>query len=290
MYELTIDDISKDIQGRKILDSISLSFQDGVTGVIGPNGSGKSTLIKILSGLVKKNSGTVYFNNTELNLKSAFWRQQIGYLPQNPGLYDRMTLEEFYEYILILSGWRQHKKRLNQIDEIISELDLSKYTKDQMQYLSGGIRQRISIGQAIIHDPYVILLDEPTNSLDPDERIRFYSLLTNKYQNRLIIYADHLINDLNRICSKIVVLYNGRVVFFDESHSLIELYSRYIKQIKINLSETEKMKKFRILDKELRKEYFLVKYDKRFYDDDLGYECHCNLEDVYRVLLNSFCL
>ena len=183
-----INDLSKYYKNKKALDHITLHLSSGIYGLIGPNGAGKTTFLSILCGLIKNDSGTIEID--EVKFLSDDFYHVFGYVPQSPALYVDLTCNEFLEYICALKSIDK-----NQIDHTLRLVNLYDQKYIKIKKLSGGMKQRLSIAQAIINDPQILLLDEPTTGLDPIERLRLKNLLRNLSKNKIIIISTHIIQE-----------------------------------------------------------------------------------------------
>ncbi|MFY7997035.1 MAG: ABC transporter ATP-binding protein [Candidatus Kapaibacteriota bacterium] len=212
---LTLDNLSFSYGGTPIVSAMNATFAGGIVALLGTNGAGKTTLLRLMAGLLTPESGSVRWRDEIIGLSSAAWRQSVGYLPQSPGLYPQMTTHEFLEYMLVLSQWKSKQKRQSRIEEIAANLNISSFLKTRISSLSGGMRQRVAIAQAFIHEPSVVFLDEPTNNLDHEERERFHQFIAKKTNAAapLVFYIGHIIPELLSVASDIVFLRNGSSIF-----------------------------------------------------------------------------
>jgi len=197
MAELRFDSISKSFGNTVVFDEVSATLHSGIIGILGANGAGKTTLIRILAGLLPCDIGKFYYNGERLDVGLPFWRERIGYLPQSPGLYERMTLQGFLDYMLLLSDWRIRAARKERIGEIILQLNMLHVADTPISHLSAGTRQRVAIEQALIHKPGVLFLDEPTKSLDSEERHRFHDYLQLRDDVQTFLTSNSLLDSLN---------------------------------------------------------------------------------------------
>lgn len=289
MNLLELHTISKCFGERIVLKDASATVSSGITGLLGANGSGKTTILRIIAGLLDQDSGELFFNKEKISQKSKFWRSQIGYLPQSPALYERMTVTEYLDYMLLLSGWKQHGMRQVRIEELIHSLNLVPYKDVPLGHLSGGTRQRAAIGQAFIHNPCVLLLDEPTNNLDAEERIRFHNQLIAQSQHRVVLYVGHVVNDLALVCSKILVLAETQIQFEGEPQELVRLMQGVVKEAAFPISDSLDVARLglRILRVGRNAEHLTIRYDARFGDSPDGAEVIPTLEEAYQALCNS---
>jgi len=288
MNQFIFAKIKKSFGDKIVLNNISASVQNGVIGILGVNGSGKTTLLRILSGLLSADSGEFSYNGEKIKLNSRFWRSIIGYLPQAPNLYERMRVSEFLDYMLLLSGWNNKNKRIERIEYVLNLLNLDSYKNIPIGHLSGGTKQRAAIGQAIVHNPDVLFLDEPTNNLDAEERNRFHNHLSLDFNEKIIFYIGHVIDELTLMCSKIIVLAEGKIKFHDSPEKLIKSMDGRIKVLQIKENNLKSLqKKLKILRINRNEEHLTVFYDSSFHDVSEGKYITPTLENAYLAFLNS---
>lgn len=196
--------------GTEALKEVTFSLANGITGLIGANGAGKSTLMKILVTLVKQTSGDININGRDVAYEKKVIRGEIGYLPQDLKLYDNLTVEETLQYFSVLKNIQDN----SQVIDLMEKLNLGKYRKKKIAELSGGTKRRVGVAQALLGYPDILVLDEPTVGLDPEERVRLHEILERYASNdRLIILSTHLIEDIAKLCKNIVVLKQGRLIY-----------------------------------------------------------------------------
>jgi len=208
---LSINQVTKKYGSKTALDNVSFGFDCGVTGLLGPNGAGKSTLMRMIATVEKPSSGTITWKGADISKNPKQLRRILGYLPQDFGVYPNMNPVEFLEYMAAMKGLnlRSAKKR---IDELLETLHLSEARKRMLGGFSGGMRQRVGIAQALLNDPELLIVDEPTVGLDPEERIQFRNLLSSISGNRVIILSTHIVSDIESIAPGIVMLSDGRLL------------------------------------------------------------------------------
>ncbi len=212
--ELTITGLSKTYgNGVKALDNISLHIPTGMFGLLGPNGAGKSTLMRILATLQEADSGSAMLGNIDvLNDKQAV-RQLLGYLPQEFGVYPRVSAYEMLDHIALLKGVVDKGPRKELVDALLQRVNLWEFRKRRISGFSGGMKQRFGIAQSLIGDPKLIIVDEPTAGLDPGERNRFYNLLTEIGENVVVILSTHIVQDVQELCSNMAIINLGRLLY-----------------------------------------------------------------------------
>ncbi|MDE2980521.1 MAG: ABC transporter ATP-binding protein [Gemmatimonadota bacterium] len=194
------------------LQGVSLDVSKGMFGLLGPNGAGKTTLMRIVAGLLQPTSGAVRFNGEDIVSDPRRIRRQLGYLPQDFGFYPHLNGEAMLRYLLVLKGVRapQGLKRL--AAELLDRVNMSYAAKRKVKGYSGGMRQRLGIAQALAGDPALIIVDEPTAGLDPEERIRFYRLLAELAEDRTVLLSTHIVEDISVLCPRVAIMYDGRFV------------------------------------------------------------------------------
>lgn len=219
--ELEINHVSKVYGTKQILSDITFRMQNGVTGLLGPNGAGKSTLMRLLSTIEKPTAGAILYNGQDVAKKPNQLRQELGYLPQDFGVYANMNPVEFLEYMAALSRlpMKQARKR---IDELLAILHLDDARKRPLGTFSGGMKQRVGIAQSLLNDPAVLIVDEPTVGLDPEERIQFRNLLASLSADRIILLSTHIVTDVESIAPCIAIMREGRLLKYSTPESLIK--------------------------------------------------------------------
>lgn len=197
--------------GVQALNDVSLSIEKGMFGLLGPNGAGKSTLMRIISALLEPDSGTVHFNGQDVFKDPQTLRAQLGYLPQDFGVYPRISAAAMLDHIAILKGVGPRKVRREQVDALLQQTNLYAVRHKALSGYSGGMRQRFGIAQALIGDPKLIIVDEPTAGLDPEERNRFHNLLSDIGENVVVILSTHIVDDVSELCPRMAILAAGQV-------------------------------------------------------------------------------
>lgn len=217
--ELTIDKISKEFKDKMAVDKFSVTLSSGIYGLLGPNGSGKTTLMRILADVSEPTSGDILVNGKSKSKLGADYRDLIGYLPQDIGFYKNFTAEKFLYYVATLKGIDKNIEK-EKIDELLKFVNLDKDRKRKIGKFSGGMKQRLGIAQALLNDPKILILDEPTAGLDPNERIRFKNLIASLSKDRIVILSTHIVSDIEFIANEIIVMKEGQLI---EKLSLSEI-------------------------------------------------------------------
>src|SRR5438477_761880 len=199
--------------GIQALRGISLEIGPGMFGLLGPNGAGKTTLMKIVATLLEPDSGRVEMNGVDLIARKDQARRMLGYLPQEFGLYPTLTAEQMLDYFAKLKGVMDKKQRRALIDALLERVNLSSARKQRLGGFSGGMRQRLGIAQALIGEPELIIVDEPTAGLDPEERVRFHNLLSETAsESAVVILSTHIVSDVANLCSNMAVISVGSII------------------------------------------------------------------------------
>jgi len=222
--KIEIDNLSKVFKdGTRALSNVNLEIENGMLGLLGPNASGKTTLIRILATLMKPTGGVVKIDDLDLRKNRAVIRAMTGYLPQKFSTFPRITTGEFLDYTARLAGLRDSRSRKKAVDEMLESLGLTEARKRNANELTPAMKRHLEIAQAVIGNPCILLVDEPTSGLSPEERIRFKNLLADRIGKiRIIIMSTHIKSDITSTCTKLVILDKGEVSYFGPPDILFE--------------------------------------------------------------------
>ena len=211
---LTINQLNKTYSSRiHALKDITLDIRPGMFGLLGPNGAGKTTLMKIVATLLEPDSGTVEMDGVDLVARKDKTRQMLGYLPQEFGLYPTLTAEQTLNYFAKLKGVWKKEERKALIAALLERVNLTSAAKQRVGGFSGGMRQRLGIAQALIGEPRLIIVDEPTAGLDPEERVRFHNLLSDTTaEDAVVILSTHIVSDISNLCSQMAIIRKGEIL------------------------------------------------------------------------------
>jgi ABC-type multidrug transport system ATPase subunit len=280
--ELRIDNLSKTYaNGVKALQNITLTIPTGMFGLLGPNGAGKSSLMRTLAALQDADSGTVTLGNIDvLNDKDAV-RRVLGYLPQEFGVYPRISAVEMLDHLAVLKGISNRSERKNLVDALLERVNLSEHRKKAVSSYSGGMRQRFGIAQALIGNPKLIIVDEPTAGLDPGERNRFYSLLSEIGEQVIVILSTHIVQDVKELCSNMAIINQGKLLFAGAPDTALQLLEGKIWERSIAKSEmNDYQKNYKMISNKLVAGKPIIHvYSETELDGFIPTEA--NLEDVF---------
>ena len=211
--ELTADRITKQYKNKIAVDRMSFTLARGVTGLLGANGAGKTTLMRILCGILIPDSGTVTCDG--MDVETEEYREILGYLPQEFGYYPEFSGRDFLLYMSAVKGMRK-KEALKKTEELIELVGLKDAGRKKVRTYSGGMKQRLGIAQALLNDPQILIMDEPTAGLDPQERIRFRNLIAAIGKDRIVLLSTHIVSDLEHIADRLMIMKEGRLLWQGE--------------------------------------------------------------------------
>jgi ABC-2 type transport system ATP-binding protein len=237
--------------GKRALDNLSLELDTGIIGLLGPNGAGKSTLMNILSTLVTPTSGSVTWRGTDILKNPNVLRRELGYLPQYFGVYDNLSAHEFLTYIAGLKEIPSLRAR-EKIDTLLESLNLAQVAHQPLKSYSGGMKQRIGIAQALLNDPRLLIVDEPTVGLDPEERRRFRELLADMAHERLIILSTHIVSDVESIADSIAIMAEGRLLHHDSPEAYLASVAPYVWQCLVSKVQLDELRNTRVISHTVR--------------------------------------
>lgn len=236
--ELSLDHLSKQYGSKIAVDSISAILTPGVYGLLGANGAGKTTLMRMLCGILEPTSGEVLFNDHEITAMGATYRNMLGYLPQDFGYYPNYTAMEFMLYMAALKGIPRNIA-VKRIKKLLTTVDLNHVASKRIRTFSGGMKQRVGIAQALLNNPKVLILDEPTAGLDPKERVRFRNLLSEYAGDKIVILSTHIVSDIEAIADEVLLMKKGRIVQRGTVPELVQKAQGRVWELAVSPRETQ---------------------------------------------------
>jgi len=242
--EIEIKNLTKTYSGGfKALDSVDLTISNGMFGLLGPNGAGKSTLMRILVTLMQPTAGQVLVDGKDISGYRREMRKMVGYLPQDFRFFAKLRSWEFLDYAARLAGMNSKKERAMRVDEMLESVGLFEFRNRMANKLSGGMKRRLGIAQALIARPSVIIVDEPTTGLDPEERIRFRNLLSDLGRSEtIIILSTHIVGDISSTCNQMALLNEGKLIYNGTPDHLVEEAKGHVWRAEISQLQYEELK------------------------------------------------
>lgn len=234
---LSLDRLTKTFGSKIAVDHLSATLQPGVYGLLGANGAGKTTLMRMICAILEPSSGEVLLDGQNVSDMGADYRDLLGYLPQDFGYYPSYTAKDYLDYIAVLKGIPRHAATAK-TKELMDVVGLSEVSKKKIRTFSGGMKQRLGIAQALLNDPKILILDEPTAGLDPKERVRFRNLLSSLANDRIVILSTHIVSDVEAIADKVFVMKQGNFVSQGSIRELVKEAQGHVWEIAVNPSET----------------------------------------------------
>ncbi|MCZ8285316.1 MAG: ABC transporter ATP-binding protein [Bacteroidia bacterium] len=240
MNVLSIEQLGKTYRnGVRAIDQVCLEIGNGLFGLLGPNGAGKSSLMKTIVGLQKPDVGRIFFNGEDVVEDPQRIKQQCGFLPQDFGVYPKVSAYDLLMHMALLKGIESTADRQEQVTALLAQVNLYEHRKKELNTFSGGMRQRFGVAQALLGSPRLVILDEPTAGLDPEERHRFNSLLCAIAEDTIVILSTHLVEDVRNLCSGMAVMNSGKVLAQGKPDQLVAELEGRVWQKQINQAEQE---------------------------------------------------
>jgi ABC-2 type transport system ATP-binding protein len=289
MSKLTISQLSKTYpNGVKALDNINIEIDNGMFGLLGPNGAGKSSLMRTLATLQEADSGSAFLDDIDILNQPDELRKVLGYLPQEFGVYPRITAEQLLDHMAILKGISKKSERKEIVKYLLDKVNLYDKRTKAIKGFSGGMKQRVGIAQALIGDPKLIIVDEPTAGLDPSERNRFYNLLADVGEKVVVILSTHIVDDVRELCTNMAIMNLGEIVFQGAPQSAIEDLSGKVYQKIVKREELDGYaKEYSIISNKMVGGRPLIHVFSESNPGD-GFEAvQPNLEDVFFSKINT---
>ena len=288
MNQLKIKNLNKTYSNSvKAIKNVSLEIGNGMFGLLGPNGAGKSSLMKTIAGVQEADSGEIIFNGVNVLSDTTFIKKQLGFLPQDFGVYPKISAYDLLTHLAILKGVTNKSERKDQVLALLDKVNLYQHRKKEVFTFSGGMRQRFGVAQALLGNPKIIIVDEPTAGLDPEERNRFNSLLSEISEDIIIILSTHLVEDVHNLCSKMAIIQNGIVLASGSPEDFINELNGKIWLKQVIKEEAENLKnEYHIISSQ----FIAGRLNIRLLSDTSPTNFHPvspTLEDVYFTTLNN---
>ncbi|MGH8103338.1 MAG: ABC transporter ATP-binding protein, partial [bacterium] len=218
----------------KALDGVSLEVEGGMFGLLGPNGAGKTTLMRICATLLEPTAGEVTFEGINVVREPEAIRGMLGYLPQEFGVYPGWTLYEFLDYLALIRGLVNNRRRKEEVERVMGLANLTEYARRKLKTFSGGMKQRFGIAQALLGDPKLLIVDEPTSGLDPEERNRFRNLLSDISKGKVVLLSTHIVEDISQACPKLAIIDKGLIKVMESPRALIDSVEGKVFEVETN--------------------------------------------------------
>lgn len=281
--ELRIDNLSQTYpNGVEALKNVSLTLKRGMFGLLGPNGAGKSTLMRILSTLQQPTSGNVRFNEFDVLRQPEEIRKRLGYLPQEFGVYPRINAETLLDHLAVLKGIGNKKQRKEIVEGLLVKTNLYSHRRKNLSGYSGGMRQRFGIAQALLANPSLIIVDEPTAGLDPAERNRFLNLLSELGQEAIVILSTHIVEDVKELCSEMAIINQGQILMQGNPLETIKLLEGKVWKKRVPKDELNAYKeRFEVISEKLIAGQPQIHIYSEVAPDETMEAVQPDLEDVY---------
>lgn len=235
-------DVQKKYKDKEAVRKFNYTFTNGVYGLLGENGAGKTTLMRLICGILKSTEGSIYCDDINIASLGAEYRKLLGYLPQDFGYYGEFTAERFLRYIAALKALPKEYAD-NRIEELLDIAGLENMKKKKLKTFSGGMIRRIGIVQALLNDPEILILDEPTAGLDPKERVRFRNMISSLGKNRIVLLSTHIVSDIDYIADKILIMKNGDLIQEGTENSIVEKVEGHVWKCVVSEKEAEQIAK-----------------------------------------------
>ncbi len=277
---LVLNNISKNFGDFLVLDDINLEFQNGVYGLLAPNGAGKTTLIKMLTTLIFPTKGEILYDGTDVITLDYEYRNILGYLPQEFGYYKSYTPTKFLMYLAALKGIEKNKAE-EKVKELLKLVALENVSNKKMKEFSGGMIQRVGIAQALLNDPKILILDEPTAGLDPKERVRFRNLLSNLSRDRIVIISTHIVSDVESIANEVIMIKDHKVLYKDSIKNICQSLNGMIYETAVEIEDSvDFRRKYFSLSEKNEDGKMTIRFISKEKEENFK-EVFPNLEDVF---------
>ena len=290
--KLNIDNISKTYpNGVQALKNISMEIGNGIFGLLGPNGAGKSTLMRTIAALQEADSGTIMLGDVDVAKDKQRLREMLGYLPQEFGVYPKVSAIDLLDHMAVMKGITDATNRKEQVDSLLYQVNLWESKDQKLGTFSGGMKQRFGIAQALLGDPKLIIVDEPTAGLDPMQRNRFHNLLSEIGENVVVILSTHIVDDVSDLCNDMAIILNGELKLAGKP---LELIKKLEKKVWQGLVEKDVAESLKDDERLISSRLYMGKVKVRLFSDE-GPESGFTIsdpeiEDLYFATINNFAI
>lgn len=286
---LTLNNVSKNFGKFTAVENISLNMDNGLYALLAPNGAGKTTIIKMITTLLNPTEGEILYDGVNIKTMGAGYRELLGYLPQDFGYYKNNTPKQYLSYLAALKGVPK-KETEEKMDYLLEMVGLSENADKKMRKFSGGMIQRVGIAQAMLNDPKILILDEPTAGLDPKERVRFRNIISVLSKDRIVILSTHIVSDIESIANQVILIRDKHIYKMDSVANICNELSGKVFEMQVSDKEYEKMEeKYIVLSARQEKGFMTIRvFDEADdgTDNDNKVSVSPNLEDVFLVNYN----
>ncbi|MDE6606168.1 MAG: ATP-binding cassette domain-containing protein [Lachnospiraceae bacterium] len=286
--KLEVRELSKKYGDLQALKALNVEFTEGIYGILGPNGAGKSTFMNLLTDNLKRTGGAICLDGEEILSMGRDYRAKLGYMPQQQGFYEQFSAMEFLRYIGKLKGLKG-KKLNEQVEELLTKVNLYEQKHRPMSSFSGGMRQRVLLAQALLGEPEIIIMDEPTAGLDPKERINIRNIVAEISKNRTVFIATHVVSDIECIANKVLLLKNGSLIRMESPAELIASVRGKVGEIPCTKKELQKLQEKYVTGNTIQRQeglFFRVVGDVLPPEANVIWD-NLTLEDVYMYYLEK---
>lgn len=278
---LVVNNVSKKYGSFYALKDINLEFNNGVYALLAPNGAGKTTLIKLLTTLIFPTSGEILYKGTDIVSLDGEYRDIIGYLPQYFGYYRNYTPRKFLLYLAALKGIKK-EDAVEKVKEVLKVVSLENVENKKMKGFSGGMIQRVGIAQALLNDPKILILDEPTAGLDPKERVRFRNLLSDLSRDRIVIISTHIVSDIEFISNEVIMIKDHKVLYKDSIENICSTLDGMVYETSMTFEESKEFrKKYILLSEKQDGGIMKARFISQGNNDEKWVRVNPNIEDVF---------
>lgn len=276
---LTIDRVTKQYKNKIAVDQLSITFTNGVYGLLGANGAGKSTLMRMMCGILTPTAGQILWDG--IDVSGEQYREVLGYLPQDFGYYPEFTAQKFMLYMASLKGIPKQRAK-EKIKELLEAVSLSHVARKKIKTFSGGMKQRLGIAQALLNNPKVLILDEPTAGLDPKERVRFRNMISKLGKDRIVLLSTHIVSDIEYIANTILLMKDGQIIHRGGLKDIIQVVEHKIFECTIDVASAENlMKRYTVINMRNKGEDIILRLVADEAPHEKAVKSKATLEDLY---------